>query len=116
MRELITSMMRFSGAVAMFSLEQVQNAVSAPADTKLALTRLRDTLDGMSKSLVSKLDGPKRAAFESMSKSQTDILDRTVDAVNLDVADDLMRRTSESLSSVIGRSNGNKARGHEEFS
>ena len=116
MRELITSMIRFSGAVAMFSLEQVQNAVSAPSDTQRALTRLCDTLDGMSKSLVSKLDEPKKAAFESMSRSQTEILDRTADAVSLDVAGDLMKRTSESLSSVLGRSNGHDPSRREEFS
>ena len=115
MRELITSMMRFSGTVAMFSLEQVQNAVSAPADTQRALTRLCDTLNGMSKSLVSKLDAPKKAAFESMSRSQTEILDRTVNAVNLDVAEDLMRRTGESLSNVLGRSNGNDPSRRKEF-
>ena len=116
MRELITSMMRFSGAVAMFSLEQVQNAVSAPADTQRALARLCDTLNGMSKSLVSKLDEPKKAAFESMSRSQTEILDRTAYAVNLDAAEDLMRRTSESLSGVLRRANGHDPSRREEFS
>ena len=116
MRELITSMIRFSGAVAMFSLEQVQNAVSAPSDTQRALTRLCDTLNGMSKSLVSKLDEPKRAAFESMTRSQTEILDGAADAVNLDVAGDLMKKTSESLASVLGRSNGHDPSRREEFS
>jgi len=116
MRELIASMMRFSGAVTMFGLEQIQNAVSAPADTQVALTRLRNTLDEMSESLASKLDGPKRAAFESISKTQTEILDRTANAVNLDAAGELMRKTSESLSGAIGRSNGRKALGPEEVS
>jgi hypothetical protein len=114
MRELIASMMRFSGAVTMFGLEQVQNAVSAPADTQVALTRLCNTLDAMAKSLASKLDGPKRAAFESISKTQTDMLDRTADVINLDAAGELMRKTSESLSSAVGRSNGRKGPAPEE--
>lgn len=95
----------------MFGLEQVQNAVSAPADTQAAIVRLRNTLDSMSKSLVSKLDGPKKAAFESMSKTQVDILDRTAGVVDLDAAGDLVMKTTESISDAIGRSNGSKPPG-----
>ena len=106
MRELISSIMRFSGAVTMFGLEQMQNAVSAPVDTQAAILRLRNTLDTMSRSLVSKLDEPKRAAFESMSKTQVEILDRTAGAVNLEAAGDMVMKTTESVSDAIGRANG----------
>ncbi len=106
MRETIYSMMRFSGAVTMFGLEQVQNAMTAPTDTKAALNRLRDTLDSMSDSLASKLDESKKSALDSMSKAQIDILDRTADAVNMDgitmdAAADLLKRTSDSLGSAM---------------
>ena len=104
MREMIFSMMRFSGAVAMFSIEQVQNAVEAPADTRTAIIKLRETLDLMSESLVSKLDHPKQAALESMSNAQSEIFDRSLDAVNLSAADDLMKKTSDSLSGALNRS------------
>jgi len=106
MRETIFSMMRFSGAVTMFGLEQVQNVMMAPTDTKAALNRLRDTLDAMSDSLASKLDHSKRSALDSMSKAQVDILDRTaeavnIDAINMDAAADLLRKTSDSLGGAI---------------
>lgn len=104
MREMISSMMRFSGAVAMFGLEQVQNAVEAPGDTRTAIIKLRETLDMMSESLVSKLDEPKQAALESMSKSQSEIVDRSLDAVNMNAAENLMKKTSDSLSDAINRS------------
>jgi hypothetical protein len=99
-------MMRFSGAVTMFGLEQVQNAMAAPADTRVALNRLRDTLDSMSDSLASKLDDSKKSALDSMSKAQLDILDRTagavnLDAVNMDAAAELLKRTSDSLSGAL---------------
>ena len=106
MRETIFSMMRFSGAVTMFGLEQVQNAISAPTDTRAALNRLRDTLDSMSDSLASKLDDSKKSALDSMSKAQIDILDRTasavnLDAVNMDSAADLLKKTSDSLAGAM---------------
>jgi hypothetical protein len=104
MREMISSMMRFSGAVAMFGIEQVQNAVAAPADTRAAIVKMRETLDMMSESLVSKLDEPKQAALESMSKAQSEIVDRSLDAVNLNAAENLMKKTSDSLSDAMNRS------------
>jgi hypothetical protein len=103
MRELISSMMRLSGAVTMFGVEQAQNAVMAPADTQAALVRLRQTLDGMSSYLASKLDEPKKAAFESMSKSQVEMLDRTMGSIDLEAAGEFMRTTSQSLSDVVSR-------------
>jgi hypothetical protein len=110
MRELIFSMLRFSGAVTMFGVEQVQNAIYTPADTQAALVRLRTSLDLMSEALASKLDASKRSALDSMSKAQLDILDRTTSAayldtvLNVDTATDLLKRTSETLSSAMGGS------------
>jgi len=103
MRELITSMMRFSGAVTMFGVEQVQNAMAAPADTQAAISRLRETLDSMAESLTSKLDEPKKAALDSMSRAQAEVFDRTVGAVNLETAGEFVRKTSESFSDAIRR-------------
>jgi hypothetical protein len=114
MRELMFSMMRFSGAITMFGMEQVQNAISAPTDTRAALVRLCNTLDSMSESLASKLDAPKRTALDSMSKSQLDIWDNTasvvkLDTANMDTAADLMKKASESLADMIGGSANGKA-------
>ena len=116
MREMMFSLMRFSGAVTMFGMEQVQNALSAPADTQAALVRLCRTLDAMSESLASKLDASKRAALDSMSKAQLDILNSTsnamnLDAVDLDTATDFMKKTSESISDIMGRSANGEAAG-----
>ena len=104
MRELISSLMRFSGAVTMFTLEQVQNAVGAPTDTRTAIRTLTATLNAMSESLISKIDEPKRAAHESMSKAQAEMVGRTLNAVNLNAPDELMQKTSASFSNVLARS------------
>jgi hypothetical protein len=103
MRELISSLMRFSGAVTLFSIEQIQNAVGAPADTRAAIARIIETLDSMSESLISKIDEPKRAAHESMSKAQSDVVGRTFNAVNLNAPDELLQKTSASLSNAVTR-------------
>jgi hypothetical protein len=104
MRELISSLMRFSGAVTLFSIEQIQNAVGAPADTRAAIARMIETLDSMSESLISKIDEPKRAVHESMSKAQSEVVGRSFNAVNLNAPDELMKRTSASLSRAVTRS------------
>ena len=109
MRELITSMMRFSGAVTMFGVEQVQNAMGAPADTRAAISRMCATLDSMADSLVSRMDDSKRAAFKSMSKAQADAVSRTFGAVNLDLPGEFMEKTSQSLSGLVSRPNGGVA-------
>jgi hypothetical protein len=117
MREMMLSMMRFSGAVTMFGLEQIQNAMSAPADTQAALVRLCGTLDSMSGVLESKLDASTKKALHSLSKAQLDVLDSTsnavnLDAVNMDAATDFIKRTSEKLSGMMaGPENGSKAAG-----
>jgi len=103
-RELISSMMRFSGAVTMFGIEQVQNAVGAPTDTQAAIARLRATLDSMSESLAAKMDDSKRAALESMSKAQAEVIERALNAVDLETAQKLMQKTSESLAEAMSRS------------
>ena len=109
MKELISSMMRFSASVAMFGVDQAQNAIAAPADTQAAIVRLRETLDAMADSLASKLDDSKRDAFDSMSRTQIEILDRTMDAVNVDAAGEFMKKTSESLSDAVARPAASKA-------
>ena len=104
MRELVSSLIRFSGAVTMFGIEQIQNAASAPADTQTALVKLRETLDAMSESLAAKMDGSKQAALDSMSRAQAEVANRAFDAVDLDTAGELMKKTSQSLSNVINGS------------
>jgi hypothetical protein len=106
MRELMFSMMRLSCTVTIFGMEQAQNVMLAPADTRAALVRLCNTLDSMADALASKLDDPKMAALESMSKSQMDMINRTrsaanLDAVSMDTAADFMKKTSESLANIM---------------
>ncbi len=109
MRELFTSMMRFSGAMIMFGVEQAQNAISAPLNTQGAIARFCGTLDSMSASLASKMDPAKRAAYTSMAAAQTDAVNRAINVVPMDAAGKIMQRTSQSLSGLVSRPNGGAA-------
>jgi hypothetical protein len=106
MRELITSLMRFSGAVTMFGIEQVQSALGAPTDSRAAIARLCGTLDSMADSLVAKMDDSKKAAYSSMAAAQNEVVGRTFGVVNMAAPGELMQRTSQSLSSLVKRPNG----------
>ena len=109
MRELFTSLMRFTGAVTMFGVEQLQTAIGAPLNSRGAINRLCDTLDSMSDSLASKMDESKKQAYTSMAKAQNDAVTRTLNVIPMDAAGKLMQRTSHSLSGLVSRPNGGAA-------
>jgi hypothetical protein len=102
-------MLRLSGAVTMAGIEQIQRAVAAPLDTRATLTRLCNTLDAMSDTLVAKLDVSNRATLDHMSRAQYAVLDRTIDMVDPERAGEFVRRTSEAFSSAMVRPAGHKA-------
>ena len=110
MQELITSMMKFSAAMTLFSMQQVQNAVNAAADTQSALTKFREALDKVTDVVTSQIDESKQETLKSMTKVQTDIVDRTFDAMNVDALDprevmhttsDLMKKTSDAMGDLV---------------
>ncbi|MEO7653115.1 MAG: hypothetical protein ABIZ80_21870 [Bryobacteraceae bacterium] len=110
MQELIASMMRFSAAMTLFGMQQVQNAVGAAADTQTAVTKFREALDAMSAAVAAQIDESKKSTLENMSKVQSDLVDRTFDAMNVQAMDpremmqstgDLMRKTTDSLAGMV---------------
>jgi tRNA A58 N-methylase Trm61 len=110
MQELITSMMKFSAAMTLFSMQQVQNAVNAAADTQSALTKFREALDKVTDAVTSQIDENKQETLRSMTKVQNDIVDRTFDAMNVDSLDpremmhttsDLMKKTSDAMGDLV---------------
>ena len=110
MQELIASMMRFSAAMTLFGMQQMQNAVGAAADTQAAVNKFREALDAMSAAVAAQMDESKKATLENMSKVQSDLVDRTFDAMNVQAMDpremmqttgDLMRKTTDSLAGMV---------------
>ena len=118
MQELIASMMRFSAAMTLFGMQQMQNAVGAAADTQTAVTKFREALDAMSAAVAAQMDESKKATLENMSKVQSDLVDRTFDAMNVQAMDpremmqttgDLMRKTTDSLAGMVQKATAKSA-------
>ena len=110
MQDLINSIVRFSAAMTLFSMQQMQNAVGAAADTTVALGRFRDALDAITSAVTSQLDDNKKPTLDSMSHLGNDIVGRTWDTMNVAAMDprqvlqttgDLMKKTSESLAGMM---------------
>ena len=102
-------MIRLSGAMTLFGIEQLGHAMVAPLDTQRAVIRLCNTLDGMSDTLVRKLDSANRATFERMTRAQSAVFNGALDVVRPNRADDFVRKTSQTLSDAMRRTETSKA-------
>jgi len=124
MQDLINSMVKFSAAMTLFSMQQMQNVVDAATDTDDALNKFRDALDAVTNAIKGQLDENKKPTLDSLSNLGTDIVDRTWDTVDGSVMDprkvlrttsDLMKKTSESIADLVKKSSTSESTSeHEE--
>jgi hypothetical protein len=112
LRELTSSMIRFTNAVTLFSMQQMQNAIGAVTDSQAVINRFCSALDAISNTLSTQIDATKKSTLDSMSKTGTEMVDRTMDAMNvqalnprelMDTTTDVMRKTSESMADMVRR-------------
>src|SRR5713226_7779172 len=80
LRELTSSMIRFSNAVTLFSMQQMQNALGAVTDSQTLINRFCDTLDAISSTLSTQIDASKKSTLDSMTQTGAEMVDRTMDA------------------------------------
>src|SRR6266513_3444558 len=112
LRELTSSMIRFSNAVTLFSMQQMQNAFGAVTDSHALINRFCGALDAISNTLSTQIDASKKSTLDSMSRTGTEMVDRTMDAMNvqalnpremLDTTADVMRKTTDSMADIVRR-------------
>src|SRR5438094_10505093 len=112
LRELTSSMIRFTNAVTLFSMQQMQNALGAVTDSQAVINRFCGALDAISNTLSTQIDASKKSTLDSMSRTGTEMVDRTMDAMNvqalnpkevMDTTADLMRKTSDSMADMVRR-------------
>jgi hypothetical protein len=112
LRELTASMIRFTNAVTLFSMQQMQNALGAVTDSQAVITRFCGALDAISNTLSTQIDATKKSTLDSMSRTGTEMVDRTMDAMNvqafnprevMDTTADLMRKTTDSVADMVRR-------------
>src|SRR5215475_2181241 len=112
LRELTSSMIRFTNAVTLFSMQQMQNALGAVTDSQAVINRFCGALDAISNTLSTQIDSSKKSTLDSMTKTGAEMMDRTMDAMNvqalnprdlMDTTADVMRKTTDSMADIVRR-------------
>jgi len=67
MRELTSSMIRFTNAVALLTMQEMQNACGAVTNPQALMARFCGTLDAISDTLSTQIDASKKSALDSMT-------------------------------------------------
>ena len=115
LRELTSSMIRFTNAVTLFSMQQMQNALGAVTDSQAVINRFCGALDAISNTLSTQIDASKKSTLDSMTRTGSEMVDRTMDAMNvqalnprdiLDNTADVMRKTTDSMADIVRRATG----------
>src|SRR5215467_5759091 len=115
LRELTSSMIRFTNAVTLFSMQQMQNALGAVTDSQAVINRFCGALDAISNTLSTQIDSSKKSTLDSMTKTGAEMMDRTMDAMNvqalnprdlMDTTTDVMRKTTDSMADIVRRATG----------
>jgi hypothetical protein len=110
MQEMFVSMMKFSTAITMFGLQQVQTAAEALTDTDAAQTKFRESLDAITAALTAQLDATNRSATKSMSDLGATLVDRTMSVMDVPAMDprkviktasDVLRKTTDSVAEIV---------------
>jgi vacuolar-type H+-ATPase subunit E/Vma4 len=113
MQSLIVSMMRFSAALTLFGMEQLQsslNVVEGEEDLNKAMERFEKALDSLTDALVNKIDDKKRDTLKSVTKMSEDVVGRTMDSMNvmdprevLRATNDLLKKTSDATAEWVSK-------------
>ena len=115
LRELTSSMIRFTNAVTLFSMQQMQNALGAVTDSQAVINRFCGALDAISNTLSTQIDATKKSTLDSMTRTGSEMVDRTMDAMNvqalnprevMDTTADIMRKTSDLMADIVRRTSG----------
>src|SRR5216110_3184167 len=115
LRELTSSMIRFTNAVTLFSMQQMQNALGAVTDSQAVINRFCGALDAISNTLSTQIDASKKSTLDSMTRTGSEMVDRTMDAMNvqalnpremMDTTADVMRKTTDSMADIMRRATG----------
>ena len=105
MTNLAVSLLRFSAALTLYSVEQLEKSldvVEGSNDLTKTIGGVEKTLDSVSDVLMRELDDKKKDTLESMRRASKDVVDRTVDGMEImdpreviKASSDLLQKTSE---------------------
>ena len=105
MTNLAVSLLRFSAALTLYSVEQLErsmNVVEGSNDLTKTIEGVEHTLDSVSDVLMRQLDEKKKDTLESVRKASKDMVDRTMDGMEImdpreviKASSDLLQKTSD---------------------
>ena len=105
MTNLAVSMLRFSAALTLYSVEQLErslNIVEGGADLSKTIQGFELTLDSLSEVLMREMDEKKKETLQSVSKASRDMVGRTMEGMEImdpreviKASSDLLQKTSD---------------------
>jgi hypothetical protein len=80
LRDLTRSMIRFTNAVTLFSIQRMQSALGTVTDSQALIDRFCDALDAISNTLSTQIDASNKSTLDRMTRTGAEVVDHTVDA------------------------------------
>jgi hypothetical protein len=113
MQTLIVSMMRFSAALTLWGMDQIQNTLKvAEGEEKLSntLDGFEKALDSLTEVLVGRMDDKNKDTLKSVTKMSEEVVGRTADQLSMlnpreiiGVASDMLRKTSDATAEYVSK-------------
>ena len=113
MQSLIVSMMRFSAALTLFGMEQLQNSlnvVEGEEELTKTMDRFESALDALTESLVNRIDDKKKETLKSVTKMSEDVVGKTIDGMTamdprevLRATNDLIQKTTDATADWVSK-------------
>ena len=105
MTNLVVSMVRFSAALTLYGVEQLENSLSlleGGTDVSKTILGMEKTLNSMSDVLMREMDAKKKETLDSVSKASQEMVDRTLEGMEImdprevfKASTDLLQKTSD---------------------
>ena len=113
MTNLVVSMLRFSAALTLYGVEQLENSlnlVGDAADLSKTIQGSEKTLDSLSNVLMRELDEKKKETLESVSKASEDVVSRTLNGMDImdpremiKASSDLLQKTTDATAKWVSK-------------
>jgi hypothetical protein len=110
MQELMNSVARFSAAVTLYGVQQLQNTLGAAVDPPGSVDKVRESLDHVTHAVSKELDATNKPTLDSLTNLSSDVLKRAFDMLQtppldpremLHTASDLMRKTVDATGDLM---------------
>lgn len=110
MQDIAVSMMKFSTAMTMFGVQQVQNAVQVFSNSPAGQDKFRHALDAVTEALTAELNGSNKSAQTNISDLGEKVIDRAASAMDIPAMDprivmkaaaDIMQKATEAFTGAM---------------